>query len=39
MNDRPKLFEEFHEPHLCLQNDLTRNLRFDLPARLYGFVR
>ena len=31
MNDRPKLFEEFDDPHLCLQNYHTRYLRFNLP--------
>ena len=35
MNNRPKLFEEFYEPHLSLQNDHTRNTRFNLlPVRL-----
>ena len=35
MNDRPKLFEEFYEPHLSLQNYHTRNSRFNLhPVRL-----
>ena len=31
MNDRPRLFEEFYEPHLSLQNDHTRNSGFNLP--------
>ena len=31
MNDRPRLFEEFYEPHLSLQNYHTRNSRFNLP--------
>ena len=30
MNERPKLFEEFYEPHLSLQNDYARNSRFNL---------
>ena len=35
MNDRPKLFEEFYEPYLSLQNYHTRNSRFNLlPVRL-----
>ena len=31
MNDRPKLFEEFYEEHLILQNYHTRNSHFNLP--------
>ena len=31
MNDRPKIFEEFYELHLSLQNDHTRNSQFNLP--------
>ena len=35
MNDRTKLFEEFHELHLSLQNYHTRNSCFNLlPVRL-----
>ena len=35
MNDRPRLFEEYYEPHLSLQNYHTRNSRFNLaPVRL-----
>ena len=31
MNDRPRLFEEFCEPYLSLQNYHTRNSRFNFP--------
>ena len=31
MNERHKLFEEFYEPHLSLQNYHTRNSHFNLP--------
>ena len=31
MNDKPRLFDEFYEPHLSLQNYHTRNSRFNLP--------
>ena len=31
MSDRPKLFEEFYEPHLSRQNHHIRNSRFNLP--------
>ena len=35
MNVGPKLFEEFYEPHLFLQNYHARNTRFNLsPVRL-----
>ena len=35
MNDRHKLFEKFHEPHLSLQNYHSRNSSFNLlPDRL-----
>ena len=30
MYERPKLFEEFYEPHLALQNYHTKNSRFIL---------
>ena len=29
MNDKPKLFEEFNEPHLFVQNYHARNSRFN----------
>ena len=32
MNDGPKLFKEYYELHLWLQNDHTRNSRFNLPS-------
>ena len=32
MNDEPKLYEEFYELHLYLQNNHTRNSRFNHPT-------
>ena len=31
MNGRLKLFEEFYEPHLSLQNNHIKDSRFNLP--------
>ena len=31
MNDRPRLFDEFYEPHLSLKNHHIRNSCFNLP--------
>ena len=32
MNDIPKLFVEFYEPHLSLQKYHTRNSHYNLPS-------